>query len=43
VTLGAGDILTLVNDASAAAVTLQTSAGGTSNNVNASIVVERVG
>ncbi len=41
-TLSAGDILTLVNHSSAAAVTLQTLAGGTQTNVNASIVVEKV-
>jgi len=43
VTLSAGDLLTLVNHSSAAAVTLETVAGGTQTNVNASIVVEQVG
>jgi len=40
-TLQANDVLTLVNFSSAAAVTLQTLAGGTQNNVNASILIER--
>jgi hypothetical protein len=35
----AGDIVTLVNHSSAAAVTLQTLAGGTQTNVNASILM----
>jgi hypothetical protein len=43
VTLSASDVLTLVNHSSAAAVTLQTLAGGTQTNVNASIVIEQVG
>jgi len=42
-TVAAGDTLTLVNDASAAAVGLQTLAGGTATNVNASVVVEKLG
>jgi hypothetical protein len=42
VTLAAGDTLTLVNHTSAAAVTLQTLAGGTQTNVNASVVIERL-
>ncbi len=43
VTLSASDVLTLVNHSSPAAVTLQTLAGGTETNVNASIVIEQVG
>jgi hypothetical protein len=43
VTLGAGDVLTLVNHSSAAAVTLQTLAGGTQTNVNASVVITKLG
>jgi hypothetical protein len=42
VTLAAGDVVTLVNHSSAAAVTLQTLAGGTQTNVNASILIERL-
>jgi hypothetical protein len=41
-TLAAGDVLTLRNHSSAAAVTLQTLAGGTQTNVNASILIERL-
>ncbi len=41
-TLSAGDVLTLVNHSSAAAVTLQTLAGGTQTNVNASVAIERL-
>jgi BclA C-terminal domain/Collagen triple helix repeat (20 copies) len=41
-TLAAGDTLTLVNHTSAAAVTLQTIAGGSQTNVNASVVIERL-
>ncbi len=40
--LGAGDVLTLRNHSSAAAVTLQTLAGGTQTNVNASIIIEKL-
>jgi hypothetical protein len=40
--LGAGDVLTVRNHSSAAAVTLQTLAGGTQTNVNASIVIEKI-
>ncbi|WP_240383351.1 BclA C-terminal domain-containing protein, partial [Bacillus wiedmannii] len=40
--LAAGDIITLNNHTSAAAVTLQTLAGGTQTNINASIVIERL-
>jgi hypothetical protein len=43
VTLSAGDVLSLVNHSSAAAVTLQALAGGTQNNVNASLVIEQLG
>ena len=41
--LGAGDVLSLNNHSSAAAVALQTLAGGTQTNANASIVIEKVG
>jgi hypothetical protein len=41
--LAAGDVLTLENHASAAAVTLQTLAGGTETNVNASLTAEQLG
>lgn len=41
-TLGAGDVLTLRNHSSAAAVTLQTLAGGTQTNVNASVAIEKL-
>ena len=41
-TLSASDVLTLVNHSSAAAVTLQTLAGGTQTNVNASVVITRL-
>jgi hypothetical protein len=43
VTLTAGDVLTLRNHTSAAAATMQIIAGGTEANVNASLLVERVG
>ncbi|MBU3179289.1 collagen-like protein [Clostridium estertheticum] len=43
VNAGAGDRLTLRNHTSAAAVTLQTLAGGTQDNANASIVITLVG
>ena len=43
VSASAGDILTLRNHTSAAAVSLQTLAGGTQTNVNASIIVQKVG
>jgi hypothetical protein len=42
-TVGAGDVLTVRNYSSAAAVTLQTLAGGTQTNVNASVVIEKLG
>jgi hypothetical protein len=38
----AGDVLTLRNHSSAAAVTLQTLAGGTQFNANASILIEKL-
>lgn len=41
-TLGAGDVLTLRNHSSAAAVTLQPVAGGTQPNVNASLVITKL-
>jgi hypothetical protein len=41
-TLGAGDAIRLVNHSSAAAVTLQTLAGGTQTNVNASVVIKKL-
>ena len=40
--LGAGDVITLRNHSSAAAVTLQTLAGGTQTNVNASLLIEKL-
>ncbi|MGE1143794.1 BclA C-terminal domain-containing protein, partial [Bacillus pumilus] len=40
--LAAGDTLTLVNHTSTAAVTLQTLAGGTQTNVNASIIIKKL-
>jgi hypothetical protein len=43
VNLSAGDTLNLLNDASEAAVSLQTLAGGTQANVNASMLIEQVG
>jgi hypothetical protein len=43
VTLNAGDIITLRNHSSASAVTLQTLAGGTQTNENASILIEKIG
>jgi hypothetical protein len=43
VTLSPGDVVTLVNHVSAAAVTLQTLAGGSSMNVNASVLIDQVG
>ena len=42
VTAGAGDILTLRNHTSASAVTLQTLAGGTQVNTNASVLIEKL-
>jgi hypothetical protein len=42
-TLNAGDVLQLVNNTSAAAVTLQALAGGTQSNVSASLVIEQLG
>jgi len=43
VTIGAGDVLTLRNHSSSAAVTLQTLAGGRQQNTNASVAIEQVG
>ncbi len=43
VNLGAGDVLTVRNHSSSAAVTLQTLAGGTQTNVNASMLVQQIG
>jgi hypothetical protein len=42
ITASAGDVLTLRNHSSASAVTLQTLAGGTQTNVNASIIIQRL-
>ncbi|CAN5505430.1 hypothetical protein BH20ACT18_BH20ACT18_05180 [soil metagenome] len=42
VTLGAGDVLRLRNHTSSAAVTLQTLAGGTQANANASVAIEKL-
>ena len=42
ITLGANDVLTLRNHTSSAGVTLQTLAGGTQTNVNASIIIEKL-
>ncbi|ULO05203.1 S-layer homology domain-containing protein [Paenibacillus sp. 19GGS1-52] len=42
-TLAAGDVITLRNHTSISPVTLQTLAGGTNTNVNASIVIKLVG
>jgi hypothetical protein len=42
VTLAAGDVLTLVNHSSASAVLLQTLAGGTQPNVNASVIIQQL-
>jgi hypothetical protein len=42
IALSSGDVLTLRNHTSAAAVTLQTLAGGTQTNANASILIERL-
>jgi hypothetical protein len=41
--VAAGDVLTLRNHSSSAAVTLQTLAGGTQTSVNASVVIEKLG
>jgi hypothetical protein len=41
-TIAAGDVLTLRNHSSASAITLQTLAGGTQTNVNASIVIKKL-
>jgi hypothetical protein len=41
--LSAGDVMTIRNHSSASAVTLQTLAGGTQQNANASIAIEKLG
>ena len=41
-TLNSGDIISIVNNSSPAAVTLQQLAGGTQVNVNASIIIKRL-
>ncbi len=43
IALAAGDVLTLQNHSSNLAITLQTLAGGTQTNVNASIIIEKLG
>jgi hypothetical protein len=43
ITAAAGDVLTLKNHTSTAAVTLQTPAGGTQINANASILIQKIG
>jgi hypothetical protein len=43
ITAAAGDVLTVRNHTSAAAVTLQTLAGGTQINTNASICIGKIG
>ncbi|WP_444979494.1 BclA C-terminal domain-containing protein, partial [Halobacillus andaensis] len=42
IAVSAGDVITLRNHSSSAAVTLQTLAGGTQTNVNASIVIKKL-
>jgi hypothetical protein len=42
IVIAAGDVLTIRNHSSAAAVTLQTLAGGTQTNVNASVTIEKL-
>jgi hypothetical protein len=42
ITIASADVLTLRNHSSAAAVTLQTLAGGTQINVNASILIQKL-
>jgi hypothetical protein len=42
ITAAAGDVLTVRNHTSAAAVTLQTLAGGTVTNANASVLIEKL-
>ena len=42
VTVGAGDVLTVRNHSSAAAVTLATLIGGTQTNANASVAIEKL-
>jgi hypothetical protein len=43
ITAATADVLTLRNHSSAAAVTLQTLSGGTQTNVNASVLIEKLG
>ena len=40
--LNTGDVITIRNHSSAAAVTLQTLAGGTQTNVNASVLIRKL-
>jgi hypothetical protein len=42
ITVAAGDVVTVRNHTSSAAVTLQTLAGGTQTNTNASVVIEEL-
>jgi hypothetical protein len=42
VTVAAGDVLTVRNHTSSAAVTLQTLSGGTQTNANASVAIEKL-
>jgi hypothetical protein len=42
IAIASGDVLTLRNHSSTAAVTLQTLAGGTQTNVNASIIIKKL-
>jgi len=42
ITIGAGDVLSVRNHTSSAAVSLQTLAGGTAQNVNASVSIEKL-
>jgi hypothetical protein len=43
IALSAGDILTIVNHSSSSSVTLPSVVGGTQANVNASVVIEKLG
>ena len=42
-TIASGDVLTVRNHTSAAAIGLQTLSGGTQQNVNASVLIEQLG
>ena len=42
IVVAAGDVLTIRNHSSAAAVTLETLSGGTRTNVNASVTIEKL-